>query len=358
MKPLKILLGNNTLSLLAGSETWTYTLAIQLKSMGHDVSCYAPKLGIISEQLITAGIPCYDDFHVSKIKPFSYVLEEKVDHNYDVIISNHHHIVEYLREKFPSKPIISTIHGIIHFDGKEKAPEHPALNSGVGQFVAVSEEIQEKLLNDYGLDSIIIRNFFDIKKLSSIPPTPVLPYGKFRQFLVNTNYSDRNDPVLTVVREVAKHFGAKVAAVGQNFNQSFDLTKAITDSDIVFGMGRSVLEGVAAGRFGIVHGRWGTGGVVCENNLDDVRRYNFSGRNRTDKKIATAQEIIGMIDLYYKRPTLEWGMQYAAREHNVVFAAERYVQIARDLTGQTINENVNSAVDPAAKKFRLAKDVQ
>ena len=36
MKKMKILLGNNTLSILGGSETATYTLAIQLKKMGHE----------------------------------------------------------------------------------------------------------------------------------------------------------------------------------------------------------------------------------------------------------------------------------------------------------------------------------
>jgi hypothetical protein len=56
MKPLKILLGNNTLSMLAGSETWVYTLAIQLKKMGHEVSCFAGELGIISEELEKQGI--------------------------------------------------------------------------------------------------------------------------------------------------------------------------------------------------------------------------------------------------------------------------------------------------------------
>ncbi len=76
MKPLKILLGNNTLSLLAGSETWTYTLALALKDLGHDVSCFAPELGIISEKLEEKGIRCYNELTTGKIKPFSFILEE------------------------------------------------------------------------------------------------------------------------------------------------------------------------------------------------------------------------------------------------------------------------------------------
>src|SRR5574343_34357 len=114
MKKLKILLGNNTLSFLGGSETWLLTLALQLKEMGHEVVCYSPSLGVISDKLIKEGITCYADLKDEHtVSPFSIVLEEKVEHKYDVIIANHNHIVAHLRNLFPKTPIISTIHGII-----------------------------------------------------------------------------------------------------------------------------------------------------------------------------------------------------------------------------------------------------
>ena len=355
MKPLKILLGNNTLSLLAGSETWTYTLALQLKAMGHNVSCFSPELGLVAEKLMEAGIPCFNDLVSAGIKPFTFILEEKYDHDYDVIIANHNHIVDYLRSQYPEKPIISTIHGILHFleDGETKAPEHPALEAGVAQFVAVSEEVQEKLKQDYELDSLVIRQPLDIKKYSSLRAPSE---GKPKQILVNTNYANKDDEEIKVIREVAKHFGAKVAAVGVNFTQQFDLTRAIEDSDIIFGMGRSLLEGVAAGRLGICHGRWGTGGVVCEANIDEIRSYNFSGRN-SGGRLATKEELIEMIEKYYNSQFMEWSKNYVAREHNIVMAAEEYVRIARELTGQAYSKlGKGDGVDPLAKPFRLAKD--
>lgn len=352
MKPLNILLGNNTLSILAGSETWTYTLALQLKAMGHKVSCFSPELGTISEELIKVGIPCYDDLTTSKIKRFSFVLEEEKDMNFDVIISNHNHIVKYLRSQYPTTPIISTIHGIIHlFEGK-MAPEHPALDSGVNQFVAVSEEVQEKLLQDYGIQSIVIRQPLDTKKLGALRPAREKP----EQFLINTNYAGKDDPEIVVIKEVAKHFGAKVAAVGMNFVPQFDLSKAIEESDIVFGMGRSVLEGVAAGRLGIVQGRWGTGGTICENNIDKIRRQNFSGRN-SEGKFMTTEEMISEIETHYSPENLEWSRIYCAQNHNIILIAEEYVRIARELTGQAYSKpKEGNGVDPLAHKFRLASN--
>lgn len=353
MKPLKILLGNNTLALLAGSETWSYTLAIQLKEMGHDVTCFAPELGIISERLLEAGIKSYNNLSVSGAKMFSYVLEEKVDHNYDVIIANHNNVVDYLRSQFPKTPIISTIHGIIHKgENGEIYPEHPALNAGVNQFIAVSEEVQNMLQEEYSIDSVVIRNFFDLKKFKDLRAPATTP----QQFLVNTNYMVKEDPAIAVLREVAKHYGARMSAIGMNFAQSENVAKVIEDADVVFGMGRSVLEGVAAGRLGIVHGRWGTGGVVCESMVPELRHFNFSGRN-SNGVFATKEEFITLIDRYYNPSALEWGKNYIARDHNVVFAAEEYIRIARELTGQSyIRPTVASGVAPDTHKFRLAKD--
>ena len=355
MKPLRILLGNNTLSLLAGSETHTYTLALQLKAMGHYVACFAPELGIISQRLQAAGISCFNDISTSGVEPFTFVLHEPIDHNYDVIISNHNHIVEYLRSKFPKTPIISTVHGVIHFleDGS-KAPEHPALESGVAQFISVSEEIQKLLQQKYNIDSIVIRNFFDVNKFSSLRPANDTP----KRFLINTNYAGKDDPSIDVIRQAARHFGAKLAAIGENFTQTADISRAIEDSDVVFGMGRSVLEGVAAGRLGIVHGRWGTGGPINAGTINNIRFCNFSGRNRLDGKCATTEEIIAMVKENYNPTVLEWGKKYIASDHNAVFATEQYINIARELTGESFSKpKTNSGVAADARPFRLAKDV-
>lgn len=351
MKPLKILLGNNTLSLLAGSETWTYTLALQLKALGHKVQCFTPELGIISDLLKEKGIPSFDQISTSGVKPFSFVFEEQPDHEYDVIIANHWGVVQYLREQFPKTPIISTIHGIIHLtDNKDWAPEHPALESGVNQFVAVSEEVQDLLKNEYGLDSVIIRNFFDTKKFKA---TRKVSEGKPKVFLINTNYNIKDDPEISIIREVAKHYDAKMIATGENFIKSIDMTTPINDADVVVGMGRSVLEGVTMGRLGLVHGRWGTGGVISKDNIESIRSFNFSGRN-SDSTLATPEEIIEQIDKYYTPENLSWGEKYIKKEHNVLFAADAYLNLARELLGQNIVRPEETGLRP----YRRQRDVQ
>jgi len=274
---MKILVANQTLSLLAGSETWVKTLALQLKKMGHAVTAFSPSLGVIAEELEASDISCRKDIRTGGIRPFSILLEPFEDNDFDLIIANHYEVVRFLRHHFPKTPIVSTIHGVLHTmqDAKGKdvpAPEHPATDAKVDQFIAVSEEVKAKLMTDYGIDALIIRNFFDTEKYKAT--RPITP-GKPRQILYNTNYALKDDEDTKIVREVAKHYGAKLAAIGQNFTMAKDTMLAIEDSDIVIGMGRSVLEGVCAGRLGIVHGRWGTGGIVSRENIEKLRGCIF-----------------------------------------------------------------------------------
>lgn len=347
MKPLRILIANGTLSLLAGSETWSETLAIQLKKMGHEVECFSPELGIIAQHLEDAGIKCHNNMAPLGVKPFSYVLEEKRDYSYDVIIASHHHIVEFLRSQFPNTPIISTIHGIIHFMNDEAgkqlwAPEHPAVDSKVGQFVAVSEEVQEILKKDYAIDAMIIRNFIDIEKFTA--KRPISP-GKPAAFLINTNYAGIEEPETKLIKEVADHYGARLLAIGMNFQLSPDTMKIIEEADVVMGMGRSALEGATAGRLAIVNGRWGTGGIINQTNINELRSCNFSGRN-SGGKFMTAEELIAEIDKNYNPETIDWVTNYIKSEHNVAYAAETFVQTARGLIAQP------ETVEPVLKPYR------
>lgn len=304
MQMIKILLGNNSLMTLAGSETYYLTLAKELKKQGHDVNAYSPLLGIIAKKMEESGIECYSG------------LPNK---DYDVIIASHYHIVDSLRKAYPDTQIISVIHGIIHIVDEVKktwALEHPAINSRVDQYVAVSEETRDKLKDDYNIDAKVIRNFFEIEDC------PI--NDKPKQILFNSNYTQKNDDYFKTIVEVANHYKADLLAIGEGFFQTPNIKEAIKQSDIVVGMGRSVLEGVAMGRIGVIHGRWGTGGILSPNNYKELQRANFSGRNNKGKWM-TAKEIITEIHKnYYDK---EWRMDYMRENHNVEKAAKEFIKL-------------------------------
>jgi hypothetical protein len=53
---MKILLGNNTLSIFAGSETACYTMAIELKRRGHKITAFSLNLGELGKKMEKEGM--------------------------------------------------------------------------------------------------------------------------------------------------------------------------------------------------------------------------------------------------------------------------------------------------------------
>lgn len=329
---MRILIANQTLSLLAGSETWTYTLAAELVRQGHKVTAFSTELGFIAAKLEELGVKCVKEVNSSSgaiIKPFSPILEESLDEKYDVIICNHYQITHYLHQQLPNVPIIATVHGILHGDGNEIWPEHPVTEFKVDQYISVSEEVQDKLKSSYGIDSIIIRNFFDLERYKKCDISPEKP----NKFLVNTNYWGKENEENIIIKEVANHFGAQFMGVGANFAQTWETEEVIAAADVVWGMGRSVIEGACMGRMAIIHGRWGTGGVLTADNYDELKKTNFSGRKYGGEanSLATANELIIPIKFNYNQKNIDSVYEKIKENHDVKKAAKQFIDIALGL---------------------------
>ena len=92
---MKILVANRHLQGLGGSETFTFTLAAELKAAGHDVEYFTLFKGITSDKIEELGIS------------FSTGL------NYDLIIAGQFRTVNELRYKKFTGPLIQICHGIL-----------------------------------------------------------------------------------------------------------------------------------------------------------------------------------------------------------------------------------------------------
>lgn len=325
---MKILLGNNTLSLLAGSETWTLTLALELKKLGHEVTAFSPDLGLIAAKLEAEGIHCIKAVETKDgVAPFNPYFEEDQG-SYDVVICNHNHIARYLKAVLPNVPMICTIHGIIHKNEEtgEIYPEHPALDTKVDKYVCVSEEIQEMLLMKYNIESEIIRNSIDLDRFKIGLPLPTKPHT----FLVNSNYWGVDDPINKVIEGAAEKLGARLMGIGANFVGTYEVETIIKDADVVFGMGRSVLEAAAMGKLSVCHGRWGTGGVLTPESMKELCKTNFSGRSSLGR-LYTVDEMVEEITKHFTQENVDAVWAVMNSDHNAVKAAEKYLEIAKQL---------------------------
>jgi len=330
---MKILLGNNTLDWLAGSELWTLTLASELKKMGHEVTAYSPQLGFIATKLEALGVKCIKEISgEGGIKPFTPILAEE-EGKFDAVICAHYEITKYIHSRLPNVPIIAVVHGIIHSNPEtgDIYPEHPVLDFKVDQYLAVSEEVQEMLLSVYGIQAKLLRNFFDLdrfKKEGKLPPKP-------KTILVNSNYWGVEDEINKIIKGVAEHYDAKFIGIGANFSTTFEVEQIIKGADIVFGMGRSVLEGVCMGKIGVVHGRWGTGGVITSESYKELCKTNFSGRKWQGQGIlSTSGEIIAQIDAAWNQKQVNAMHEIIKKNHNVSTAAKYLIDIAKELIRQ------------------------
>lgn len=324
-------MGNNTLSLLAGSETWTETMAKQFKKMGHEVTVYSPSLGLIAIKLESDNIHCIDTLKSKNgMAPFDFTLKQELDQSFDVAICNHHDITMDIRKAFPNLPIIATIHGIIQKGPNgEIFPEHPALEANVQKFVSVSEEIQEILRRDFNIESERIFNGIDLERFSSH-----VRNKQPKVILINSNYMTLEMPEFAIIKDIATYYGAELRAIGSGFGVqgTYEIESLLKDADIVFGMGRSLLEAIACGCLAICHGRWGTGGIVQTNEqYDTISKFNFSGRN-SGGVFASAEDLIKEIDKYYPS---EFDYPLVPTQfhenHDIVKCAEKYIKIAETL---------------------------
>jgi len=117
----KILLGQNHLHTLGGSETFIYTMAQELTRLGHQVDIVTHQEGIISE-LIHRQFGCNIN---------------KISNSYDFALINHTTVVTGVKNMFPGSNIIQTCHGI-----------YPALEQPVPgvKHVSISKEVHSYLM--------------------------------------------------------------------------------------------------------------------------------------------------------------------------------------------------------------------
>lgn len=253
---MKILLTNQTLYHLAGSETFVFTLALELKRLGHEVHCYSPVLGEISRQLEANGINCDNVI---------------VDEDYDIVHCHHAFPTQYACHRLPDTPKVFVLHGIIG------GPETPIKHPSIKKYVAVSPEVFERLKHIYKLESEIVYNAIDFQRFKPSKKRN----KKIESILVTNSYVASKDTIMQEFAHACKEFGIKkLYTIGTKFNKLiWDTENVYNDVDLVVSLGRGCLESMACNRPAMVYGHWGCAGIVNRNNINDIRNHNFSGRS-------------------------------------------------------------------------------
>ena len=144
---MKILIVCQTMTYLSGSPLYNYTLAMELKNQGHDVSVYS----------MWEDNDLRNNLSAKKIMPYYNMPKDK----YDLILisqSDHKNILEFVQ----SKKVINIIHS-------EYDCEEPIINDKIDHYIAIRPQIKEHLVGEHKIspDKIsVIYNGIDFERFS------------------------------------------------------------------------------------------------------------------------------------------------------------------------------------------------
>jgi glycosyltransferase involved in cell wall biosynthesis len=308
---------------MGGVETHTLTLSEELLLRGHDVIVISSnksledkfsKLGIkhhtlpIFLTLERKTIKKLPKFLFSIFWLINIAKSEKVDiiHSHAPASSAY---LSYIVSKILKKPLIYTIHGVLHVRFFWKFFKY--FGSKCSDIVAISGEIREYLCSNLKIDEKKIHVIYNGINLNmyALKDEPNPPKNDIKKIICITRL-DREKvratfKIINSMDEIIKKFSnvqLVIVGNGEKFKEAIETTKEINtkfekkiikmvgevepervpfhlqSSDIVIGAGRVAIEGMACGKPVVFVSSGGFGGTLTEKNLGKIKYYNFSGR--------------------------------------------------------------------------------
>lgn len=276
---MKILLTNHHLINFGGTEAFTLELAKGLKQNGHKVVVYSKFIGELAPLLTKEAIP--------------YTSNLSLIQNQNFDLSHVHHNISALeiRNTFPNLPIFYLSHGAAHF-----LEQPPQLELNIALFGAVSEGIALNM-NKSGIPRKKLVVFRNIVNEQHFYPKTAFNSRPKKALILSAKIDEKKE---TVIRASCKQLAIKATAVGGRFGEVpyRAIAGLIQKADIVFTIGRGVVETMMCGKIPVVFDVFGGDGMVTPDNFALLMRRNFSGKSY--KKNYTVRSLVKEIKKYDK----------------------------------------------------------
>jgi O-antigen biosynthesis protein len=299
---MKILITNTTLCNFFGSQIFTYTMAMELKELGHEVFCFTSALGQVANRLQENGIPVYLDV-------------AHIPDDIDIIHAHHRHETLLAFAGFQQTPMVLVCHGVLPL---QEQPFHANMN--IRRYVAVSEEVRNHLIESHGIASSkisIVRNGIDLTRFSCKKPIN----RTLKSLLVLSNNSAAQQ--LNVIQQACEERGIQFRKIGFPAANVWNVEDYINEADLVVTLGRGVLEAAACKRIVVVYDYNGGDGLVTQDSFPLFRQKSFSGRtNRVNYTVEQFKDVLDQYD-----PDIAEQVYQYIPELNASVVAKRYLQI-------------------------------
>ena len=301
MRKMKILITNNSLNMLAGSELFVYTLAKEFIKLGHEVQAI-PIVDFKEDDSLIL------EFKKIGVKVLNSI--DLLDKDYDVIHYQHNNITNIVNYHLPNTPKIFVSHGVYF------PVCMPNLDIKFNAIVGVSKEIKWYYEKNHHIKNIqLINNPIDFDKFGYVGKKPDKNIKKVcfasnhagkpckrmgincegyeiykNKYFLQHCYNKCAFKPLNVISEFAKNNKAVLYNVGgisfvndkheieSKDNQVWDMENAYQAGSIVFGIGRTSLQAMAMGIPTVVYDHFGYAGFINLKNFYKWQWSNFSGR--------------------------------------------------------------------------------
>lgn len=252
---MKILMTNHALGERAGSESYLETVAAELRRLGHEVVLFSPRCGDMAERLRGQQFEVVDSVAAVPL-------------DVDVIHGQHLDTVGLVRTRLARTPLVFVTHSWAI------SLEDPLAELGAGAFVALNDLTRRRLVAHEATRGR------EVVRLTQ-PITVSFADGE------RTPIADRPRRAVAVSRRmihVPPRLAAACAEAGIEFDwlggadrQSADAREEMRTADIVFAVGRTALEAMAAGRAVYVIDDTSQGGWVRTDSYRGLEADGFTG---------------------------------------------------------------------------------
>lgn len=297
MKIQTVLVANNHLKRVGGSETFTYTLIEALLKKGYEIEYFTFFKGEVSQRIER-------DLNVK------FMSKNK----YDLILANHNTCVNYLSKRGVT---IQTCHGIFP---KEEQPSKYA-----DGHVGISKEVKDHV-KTLGFESEIIVNGINCERYNIKKP-------------INTELKrvlslSQSEPANNKIIAACDALGLRFKKFNKNENPVWHVEDMINEVDLVLGLGRSAYEAMACGRAVVVFDERAyfesySDGYMTPNLVKQCVENNCSGRY--SKLEFTTEDLIEAFKKYKKEDGNAL-RELALTDFNIDFQVDKYLKYAVTLT--------------------------
>jgi hypothetical protein len=258
---MRVLLSFENFARFGGTETYVLTVAAELDRLGHEAAIYSPNHGAMAELAREQGIP---------------VLSRRaLPGSCDLVIACDAATCHELAGRYPGAPTVFAVHSADHM---VQAP--PQLSDRCHGVVVFNDRVRRAVqARAWHARVVRLRQPIDLLRYCYLGPNQPTA----RTALVSSNYV--GGPRAKLIEDACRASGLSVTWIGATTQTTATPEFAIAGADLVIGLGRSVLEGMAAGRAAYVYGIVGGDGWITPESYPAMEADGFAGTSRRERVI-------------------------------------------------------------------------